>query len=416
MAKFLDSSGVTYLWQKIKAAFVADVTYDTTNKKLKKTKNGSTTDLVTAATIVTDGGGITSHQSIKTLDTTATTSQATSSSEAIAGSGSIKLHKIAKTGSWNDLVDKPDGAFNYVGTTSSTMTDGQTTDPTVTGVTSFKTGDIVIDATSTEFVLVINDTPSAGTHHWNEFGDASDIAKGVTAYSWGDHAQAGYAMANNVVNSIKFTGDSYITVSPTSTSKGTVEATVSHAAQTAYSAKGTSTKVPQITTNAAGHVTAITEVDIQFPSESSTKNVIGASNAATADAATTNTTTFLNHVQGSTVRSHHQIKGAGIVSVEATAAGVLTITGTEQHVGDVVSVTGEKGVTASTSNGAVTVKASLVAETANTAASSRSTSADGGLYAVELDKNNKLAVRVPWTDTVDTALSTSEIDAAIAAA
>ena len=38
--------------------------------------------------------------------------------------------------------------------------------------------------------------------------------------------------------------------------------------QTAYSAKGTSTKVPQITTNTKGQVTGITEVDIAFPSGS----------------------------------------------------------------------------------------------------------------------------------------------------
>lgn len=36
--------------------------------------------------------------------------------------------------------------------------------------------------------------------------------------------------------------------------------------QTAYTSKGTSTKVPQITTNTLGQVTGITEVDISFPS------------------------------------------------------------------------------------------------------------------------------------------------------
>lgn len=50
---------------------------------------------------------ITSHQSIKSLDTTATTSQTTSSSEAIKGTGTIVLHKVSKTGSYTDLLDKP---------------------------------------------------------------------------------------------------------------------------------------------------------------------------------------------------------------------------------------------------------------------------------------------------------------------
>lgn len=47
-----------------KSATVSTVTYDTTNKKLRKTINGTTTDIVTASTIVTDGGGIKTHQSV----------------------------------------------------------------------------------------------------------------------------------------------------------------------------------------------------------------------------------------------------------------------------------------------------------------------------------------------------------------
>lgn len=82
MSSFISSSGLTYLWTKIKAwvngqgfltqhqdisgkadksATVSTVTYDTTNKKIRKTINGNTTDVVTAATIVTDGGGITTE-------------------------------------------------------------------------------------------------------------------------------------------------------------------------------------------------------------------------------------------------------------------------------------------------------------------------------------------------------------------
>ena len=47
------------------------------------------------------------HQSIKTLNTNNTAAQTPSSSEAIAGSGTINLHKVAKTGSYNDLNNKP---------------------------------------------------------------------------------------------------------------------------------------------------------------------------------------------------------------------------------------------------------------------------------------------------------------------
>lgn len=47
------------------------------------------------------------HQSIKSIKSDNTTAQSTSSSEAIAGSGTINLHKVSKTGSYNDLLDKP---------------------------------------------------------------------------------------------------------------------------------------------------------------------------------------------------------------------------------------------------------------------------------------------------------------------
>lgn len=47
------------------------------------------------------------HQSIKTLNTNNTTAQTVSANEAIAGSGTINLHKVAKTGSYDDLNNKP---------------------------------------------------------------------------------------------------------------------------------------------------------------------------------------------------------------------------------------------------------------------------------------------------------------------
>lgn len=68
--KYLDDNGLLYLWGKLKAYFVSAVSYDTTNKKIKVTKNGSASDLVTAATIVTDGGGITSETALSKGTTT----------------------------------------------------------------------------------------------------------------------------------------------------------------------------------------------------------------------------------------------------------------------------------------------------------------------------------------------------------
>lgn len=68
------------------------------------------------ATTVTsnDSGTITVATSIKNLDTTSGSGLGNGRSENIAGSGTIYLHKVAKTGSYNDLVDKPTIPTNLV--------------------------------------------------------------------------------------------------------------------------------------------------------------------------------------------------------------------------------------------------------------------------------------------------------------
>lgn len=57
--------------------------------------------------VVDLGTVLTAHQNIKILNTNNNTSQTASASEALSGSGTINLHKVAKTGSYNDLLNKP---------------------------------------------------------------------------------------------------------------------------------------------------------------------------------------------------------------------------------------------------------------------------------------------------------------------
>lgn len=68
------------------------------------------------ATTVTsnDSGTITVATPIKNLDTTSGSGLGNGRSENIAGSGTIYLHKVAKTGSYNDLVNKPTIPTNVV--------------------------------------------------------------------------------------------------------------------------------------------------------------------------------------------------------------------------------------------------------------------------------------------------------------
>lgn len=56
MAKsYLDKDGLLYFWQKIKNLFVADVTYDSSTKKIQKTKAGTASDVVALSTVATSG-------------------------------------------------------------------------------------------------------------------------------------------------------------------------------------------------------------------------------------------------------------------------------------------------------------------------------------------------------------------------
>lgn len=53
--KYLDYDGLLYFWGKLKEKFLTDVSYNSTSKKIQKTKNGSTTDVVTLSTVATSG-------------------------------------------------------------------------------------------------------------------------------------------------------------------------------------------------------------------------------------------------------------------------------------------------------------------------------------------------------------------------
>ena len=78
---------------------------------------------------------LTSHQSIKKLNTNNTTAQTVNASEAIAGSGTINLHKVAKTGSYNDLSNKPTFVSSVNGS-SGAITNVAKTDETNTFTSS----------------------------------------------------------------------------------------------------------------------------------------------------------------------------------------------------------------------------------------------------------------------------------------
>lgn len=77
----------------------------------------------------------------------------------------------------------------------------------------------------------------------------------------------------------------------------------------------------------------------------------------------------------------HIINNKGTVKVITPGAGLLN------------------GLTKNPITSVDTLNVALVNQIQNTLGATKSTSSNGGLYAVELDKNGKLAVRVPWVNT-----------------
>ena len=90
-----DTTGRIYAIFPRDLGFVESVKINGTSKE---PNNSGTVDLGTV---------ITAHQTIKTLNTNNNTTQAVSASETISGSGTINLHKVAKTGNYNDLLNTP---------------------------------------------------------------------------------------------------------------------------------------------------------------------------------------------------------------------------------------------------------------------------------------------------------------------
>lgn len=84
--------------------------FDNDTKRAQHLINGGGATMVTSNA----SGTIEIATPIKTLDTTSGSGLGDGRSENIAGSGTIYLHKVAKTGSYNDLVNKPTIPTNLV--------------------------------------------------------------------------------------------------------------------------------------------------------------------------------------------------------------------------------------------------------------------------------------------------------------
>ena len=122
-------------------------------------------------------------------------------------------------------------------------------------------------------------------------------------------------------------------------------------AQTAYTTKGTTTKVPQISTNALGQVTLITEKDIAFPSIT-IASATGGGNAITAIEVDSTDKHKIKVTKGSTfLTSHQDISGkADKSNINGTYSAVTVTDGIVTAGGQVLEVI-NNGATPSVATG-----------------------------------------------------------------
>lgn len=221
----------------------------------------------------------------------------------------------------------------------------------------------------------------------------------------------GYTIAKSVPSDAKFTDTNtkVTSVSNHYTPSANADSALSPDASSTTAATWGSTSLVtgvNLSRDAKGHVVGLTLDSIQMPANPNTdthyssKNIVGASATASANAAVSGTNAngvYLNHLESNstTPTSSHQIIGAGSVKVTSNSNGHITITGTDTnthytavpHIGTSTStsnqtttntttyinivensarsggvkVTGSNGITVSGASGTLTIDASALA-------------------------------------------------------
>lgn len=121
--KVLDQNGLLYYHQGLKQLFVTDVAYNTTSKKFTKTKNGQTTDVVTADSLKTDMelNNVGNFKAVSTVANQGLTEEEKANARSNIGAGSSGF-----SGDFSDLSNVPTTIAGY-GITDANITNGTIT-------------------------------------------------------------------------------------------------------------------------------------------------------------------------------------------------------------------------------------------------------------------------------------------------
>ena len=143
--------------------------------------------------------------------------------------------------------------------------------------------------------------------------------------------------------------------------------------------------IPTVTYDAQGHITAKGTTTMTMPSNPNTdthhqaKNIVGASTTATANATSSNGSTYLNLIENGSVRSTHKISGTGATTVTSDSSGNITINSTNTTYS--AATTSANGLMTS----AMVTKLNGIAEGANKYTHPSYTAKSAGFYKVTVD-------------------------------
>lgn len=297
--KYLDYDGLLYFWQKLKNYFVTDVTYNSSSKKIQKTKAGTTSDVVTLATVATSG----SYTDLSNTPTIPAGVEPSTTTPIMDGTATVGTEtKFAR----GDHIHPTD-------------TSRVPTSRTVNG-----------HALSSNVTITASDigVESGAEVNQNAF---SNVKVGSTTVS-----------ADTKTDTLELVAGTNVTLTPDATND-TVTINASHPTYTSFTGKPTSNQTPgfgstftisQISQSTAGQVSG-TDRTVKIPDTVASSSANGLMSSADKDK--------LDGISGQTL---DLVAGNNVTITPNTTAGTLTITATD--------TTYSSGTATELSNGTVT--------------------------------------------------------------
>ena len=336
--KYLDYDGLLYFWQKLKNYFVTDVTYASSSRKIQKTKAGTTSDVVTLATVATSG----SYNDLSNKPTIPAGVEPSTTTPKMDGTATVGTEtKFAR----GDHIHPTD--------TSRVPTSRQVNGKSLSGNIILTGDDIPTEATFSSTVL-------------SQYGDGTPLDDVLGAIDgWLDGAedklsgiQAGAEVNQNAFSNVKvgsttisadtktdtleLVAGSNVTLTPDATNdKVTINA--SHPTYTSFTGKPTSNQTPgfgstftisQISQSTTGQVSG-TDRTVKIPNTVASSSANGLMSSADKSK--------LDDISGHTL---DLVAGDNITITPDTTSGSLTITATD--------TTYSSGTSTELSNGTVT--------------------------------------------------------------